>query len=345
MLGTYSYHEIFRKTIVAFGTLFNNIELRRTNEVMKVPLAYGPKQKFLARLDQNADPTNKRVQITLPRISFEINSMNYDSSRKVSPTQKIVVKNSDNKDKDKKVFMPVPYNLGFELSVISKNQEDGLQIIEQILPYFQPHYNLAVKLLPEMGEIKDVPVILNSIEYEDDYEGDFASRRAIIYTLQFTAKTYLYGPVVESKPIRKVITDVYSENNLTTAPRVQRYQITPQALVDRDGVTVTTLGGNISISQKQFTVADASGLTDNSNIQIDDEVMRIQRISGNTIHVIRAWNDTTGATHIGGTAILALTEADDAYIMEDDDFGFNELVSEFTDIKKRNPISGNDEAI
>ena len=92
MLGTYSYHEIFRKTIVAFGTLFNNIELRRTNEVMKVPLAYGPKQKFLARLDQNADPTNKRVQITLPRISFEINSMNYDSSRKVSPTQKIVVK-------------------------------------------------------------------------------------------------------------------------------------------------------------------------------------------------------------------------------------------------------------
>ena len=100
MLGTYSYHEIFRKTVVAFGTLFNNIELRRSNEVMKVPLAYGPKQKFLARLDQTPDPTNQRVQITLPRISFEINGINYDSSRKVSPTQKIKIAKdgTDNKN-------------------------------------------------------------------------------------------------------------------------------------------------------------------------------------------------------------------------------------------------------
>ena len=127
MLGTYSYNEIFRKTIVAFGTLFNNIELRRSDEVMKVPLAYGPKAKFLARLDQVPDPTNKRVQITLPRISFEINGVTYDSSRKVSPTQKIkVAKDADN---NKNVFMPVPYNLGIELAIISKNQEDGLQII------------------------------------------------------------------------------------------------------------------------------------------------------------------------------------------------------------------------
>ena len=125
MLGTYSYHEIFRRTVVAFGTLFNNIELRRSTEVMKVPLAYGPKQKFLARLDQVPDPTNKRVQITLPRISFEINGIQYDSSRKVSPTQKI--KFAKDSDENKNAFMPVPYNLSFELAIISKNQEDPVR--------------------------------------------------------------------------------------------------------------------------------------------------------------------------------------------------------------------------
>jgi hypothetical protein len=225
MLGTYSYHEIFRRTVVAFGTLFNNIELRRTNEVMKVPLAYGPKQKFLARLDQNPDPTNKRVQITLPRISFEINGIQYDPSRKVSPTQKI--KFAKDVDENKNVFMPVPYNLSFELAIISKNQEDGMQILEQILPFFQPHYNLSVKLVPDVDETKDVPVVLTNVDYEDTYEGDFASRRAIIYTLQFTVKTYLYGPVTDAKTIKKVITDMYTKVDTASAPREVRYTIQP----------------------------------------------------------------------------------------------------------------------
>ena len=225
MLGTYSYHEIFRKTVVAFGTLFNNIELRRNDEVMKVPLAYGPKQKFLARLDQVPDPTNKRVQITLPRISFEINGISYDSSRKVSPTQKIKV--AKDTDENKNVFMPVPYNLSFELAIISKNQEDGLQILEQILPVFQPHYNLPIKMVPEMSEVRDVPIVLNSVDYEDDYENNFQTRRAIIYTLQFTCKTYLYGPITDQKTIKKVVTDYYADTNTSTAPRQVRYTIQP----------------------------------------------------------------------------------------------------------------------
>jgi hypothetical protein len=261
MLGTYSYHEIFRKTVVAFGTLFNNIEIQRTNEVFKVPLAYGPKQKFLARLDQTPDPTNKRVQMTLPRISFEINGITYDSSRKVSPTQKIKI--AKDNDENKNVFMPVPYNLNFQLAIISKTQEDGLEILEQILPYFQPHYNLPVRLLPEANETKDVPVILNSVDYEDDYENNFQTRRAIIYTLQFTVKTYLYGPVTDSKIIKKAITDMYTEVNTSTAPRQVRYTIEPDPIN-----------------------ADA-----------------------------------------------------------DDDFGFGITDEDFTDNKKRNPISGADEAI
>ena len=126
--------------------------------------------------------------------------------------------------------MPVPYNLSFELAIISKNQEDGLQILEQILPIFQPHFNMAVKLLPEMSEIRDIPVVLNDVEYEDDYEGNFTTRRAIIYTLQFTAKTYLYGPVSEPKVIKKAITDYYTDVNTTSAPREVRYTVVPNPL-------------------------------------------------------------------------------------------------------------------
>ena len=229
MLGTYSYHSIFRKTVIAFGTLFNNIEIHKDDQVMKVPLAYGPKQKFLARLDQNPDPTNKRVQITLPRISFEINGIQYDPTRKVSPTQKIRV--AKDVDENKNVYMPVPYNLSFELAIISKTQEDGLEILEQILPFFQPHYNLSVKMLEDItSEIRDVPVVLSSIDYEDDYEGDFSSRRAIIYTLQFTCKTYLYGPVTDAKTIKKAIVDYYADTNTTSAPRNVRYTITPDPI-------------------------------------------------------------------------------------------------------------------
>tara|TARA_B100001939_G_scaffold178851_1_gene154167 strand:- start:2386 stop:3414 length:1029 start_codon:yes stop_codon:yes gene_type:complete len=342
MLGTYSYHEIFRKTVVAFGTLFNNIELRRSDEVMKVPLAYGPKAKFLARLDQVPDPTNKRVQITLPRISFEINGITYDSSRKVSPTQKIAIPTSNTKNKN--VFMPVPYNLGFELAIISKNQEDGLQILEQILPYFQPHYNLSVKLLPSMNEVKDVPVVLQNIDYEDDYEGDFSTRRAIIYTLQFSVKTYLYGPVTEPKVIKKAIVD-YSTSAKVTAPREVRYQVTPTSLQDRDGVVVTTLSSATDADDNLIAVADASGINKFDSIYIDTELFRVSKKSGNNLTVVRAYEGTTAAAHANGANVFLVNDADDALLDSEDDFGFGELTSEFTDIKKRNPVSGADEAI
>ena len=343
MLGTYSYHEIFRKTIVAFGTLFNNIELRRQDEVMKVPLAYGPKDKFLARLDQVPDPTNKRVQITLPRIGFEITGINYDSARKVSPTQKIKVASTSTKNKN--VFMPVPYNIGFELAIISKNQEDGLQILEQILPVFQPHYNLAVKLLPEMSEIRDIPVVLNNIDYEDSYEGDFASRRAIVYTLTFTAKTYLYGPVTEPKTIKKANVEYYTNTDVNKAPREVRYQATPTSLQDRDGVVVTTLSAATDTNDNLIAVADASGITKFDSIYIDNELIRVQKISGNNLTVLRAYEGTTAAAHTNGSSVFLVNQTDADLLDSDDDFGFGEMKAEFTDVKKKNFVSGNDEAI
>ena len=209
MLGTYYYHEIIRKTIVAFGTMFNDIHIKHDNSSggtlsdMKVPLAYAPIQKFLARIEQQSD-LNKPVQITLPRMSFEMMGINYDSSRKTSVTSTFKATDGSN---IKKVYMPVPYNINFELNILSKLNEDALQIIEQILPYFQPSFNVTVDLISSIGEKKDIPVVLNSISLQDDYEGDYSTRRALIYTLQFTAKTYLFGPVAESTDglIKKVI--------------------------------------------------------------------------------------------------------------------------------------------
>ena len=265
MLGTYSYNEIFRKTVIAFGTLFNNIEIKRTegsrSEVMKVPLAYGPKDKFLARLKQVGDLTTKdAVQIILPRISFEISGFSYDATRKVSPTQVIRYTGSDSKTR--KSFMPVPYNVDFELSIMAKNQDDGLQILEQILPFFQPMFNITLNLQEAIGEVKDFPVTLNSVVYEDDYEGDYTTRRTLIYTLSFSAKTYVYGPVndITNKLIKKSIVDTALDSK-TTAAREMRYTVQPDPLT-----------------------ADP-----------------------------------------------------------DDNFGFNELYSEFSDGKSRNPVTGADE--
>ena len=235
MLGTYFYHEIIRKTIVGFGTLFNNIYIRhedKNNNVVdetKVGLSYGPMQKFLAKLEQQAD-LKKSIAITLPRMSFEMISIQYDPTRKSGVTQ--TFKTTDNSGNMKKVYMPVPYNIGFELSIYAKLSDDALQIVEQILPFFQPSFNLTVDLVDSIGEKRDVPIILDSINMQDDYEGDFTVRRALIYTLRFTAKTYLFGPIAETTDglIRKVQADLYADTNTSTAKREMRYTVTPDPI-------------------------------------------------------------------------------------------------------------------
>ena len=232
MLGTYYYHEIIRKTIISFGTLFNQIHLRRTDKDnnnigdMRVPITYGPKQKFLARILQQPE-LNKATQISLPRMTFEMNSISYDPTRKSSIVQ--TFRTTDEGDNIKKVFMPVPYNIGFELNILCKLNDDALQIIEQILPYFQPAFNVTVDLVESIGEKRDIPMVLDSITFKDDYEGDFLTRRALIYTLTFTAKTYMFGPIAESSEglIRKVQVDQYVTTDTATARREMRYTVTP----------------------------------------------------------------------------------------------------------------------
>lgn len=233
MIGQYFYNQSTRNVVVAFGTLFNTIQLHKKDgsgnivQSMKVPLAYGPKQKWLSRLTE--DPNlSKKVAVTLPRIGFEISGIAYDPARKLQKTVKVkkVADGIDN-NQVKSGFMPVPYNINFELYVLSKNSDDALQIVEQILPFFQPDYTVTMKEIPELDIIRDVPIILNSVGYEDDYEGSFTSRRSIIYTLSFTAKYYMYGPVSASNIIRRVQVDQYADLPVNAPKREQRYSVTP----------------------------------------------------------------------------------------------------------------------
>jgi len=233
MLGTYFYHEVIRKTIIGFGTLFNNMEVRHqtsdgtTVDIKRVPLAYGPAAKFIARLEQQPD-LNKMVAITLPRMSFEITNISYDSTRKAGITQTFKAQDVNN-NKMKKVFMPVPYNLGFDLNILVKQQDDGLQILEQILPFFQPGFNISIDLVKSIGEKRDIPMVLQNISQQDDYEGDFSTRRALIYTLSFTAKTFFFNFISDTSEglIKKVQTDLYADTDIQKVKREMRYTVTP----------------------------------------------------------------------------------------------------------------------
>ena len=248
----YFYNEILRRTIIGFGTLFNNLTIKATNasdsvvSVTKVPLAYGPTQKFLARLEQQAD-LNRSTAMTLPRMSFEFTGLTYDPSRKVTTTQTFVVKDPNTGEETKKGFMPVPYNMQFELAIMCKLNDDALQIVEQILPYFQPAYNLTVELVEGIKEKRDVPVVLENITMQDDYDGDFKERRVLLYTLRFTAKTYMYGPVSSAtRDIIKVAKVSYISGDSRSTTRDISYTVTPRAIKDYTGEVATTITDDIT---------------------------------------------------------------------------------------------------
>ena len=346
MLGTYFYHEILRKTVIGFGTLFNNINVRHkdasgtTFSELKVPLAYGPMQKFLARIQQQPD-LDRETAITLPRLSFEMQGLQYDPTRKTGIAQTFLTKNGTNA---KKVYMPVPYNVGFELSVMAKLSDDALQILEQIVPYFQPSFNITVNLISSIGEKKDIPIVLESINYSDQYEGGFDSRRIIIYTLSFTAKTYLFGPVADDPAglIKKVDVDYYTSTNIKTARRNIRYSATPTAKENYDDDTATVIDGAISEKVTTFKVSATTDLAANQRIIIDTEIMKIRSISGQNITVFRGHDNTIAAKHEHNASIGVLSATDNASIEFGDDFGFDEMTSFFSDGKEFSPSQGID---
>jgi len=330
----YFYHEILRRTVISFGSLFNNIQIKHkdsdnnTTSVFKVPLAYGPTQKFLARLEQSPN-LNKPIQITLPRMSFEFVGLNYDGSRKVTTTQTFLTSIAGVGTDVRKAYMPVPYNMTFELSIYTKLNDDMLQIVEQILPYFQPSYNLTVDLVETIGEKRDIPVVIENISIQDDYEGDYTTRRSLIYTLRFTAKTYLFGPVSSStsvaKDIIKKVSIGYVSGDVTKTPtREITYSVEPRAIQSYTNNIVTNLSQDIGVDSAQIMVNDASNISENSYIVIDEEEMYVDVKSGNTLTVKRGADSTTKQSHVSGASIKIITSQDNKLIEIGDDFGFSD---------------------
>jgi len=218
MYGNHFYNETTRRYVAVFGTMFNDIEISRktgntTTQRMKVPINYAPMQKILARLDQNLQ--NNAPAITLPRMSFEMTGMTYAPDRKLTSVTKLVRASAADGTMTT-MFSPAPYDIEFQLNIMTKYNEDGTKIVEQILPFFKPDCTVSVKLIDELNTYFDIPIILNSVSQEDTYEGDFESRRALIWTLNFTMKGYFFGPVSSKKQITFVDADIYPTTNLQT---------------------------------------------------------------------------------------------------------------------------------
>jgi hypothetical protein len=224
--GNVYYHGTIRKAIVAFGRLFSDIYIDRkqgdsvtgdTIQRLQIPLSYAPKEKWLVRLDQQSDLENNTTMISLPRMSFEINSYQYDSTRKLNRMQQIT---SDSSNTTKPtVYTAVPYNVEISLYILTKTQEDGLQIIEQILPTFTPEYTLTLNVVPEMGITTDVPIVLESVNVVDEYDGAFTERRFVTHTLTFQMKLNLYGPVSGQGIITQVNANI-GQNEVTGTNRI-----------------------------------------------------------------------------------------------------------------------------
>jgi hypothetical protein len=325
----YFYHEVFRRTIIAFGSIFNNISIKHTDSsgevksVIKVPLAYGPTQKFLARLEQSPD-LSKPVQMTLPRMSFEMTGIQYDSQRKVTTTQTFTSKSVDDGTVIKKAYMPVPYNMNFELSIMSKLNDDVLQIVEQIIPYFQPAYNITINLLNDVNEKRDIPIVLENITMQDDYEGDFTTRRVIYYTLRFTAKTYLFGPITTATKdiIKKSTISISSGEVSGSTKREVVYSSEARATKNYTGIVLTNLAKDITTTDTLIEVNNSSSISTNTYLDIEGEEVYVKLKTGNVLTVQRGKDNTTITSHLAGAEIKSITQADNLLIQEGDNFGF-----------------------
>ena len=326
------YHQIFRKTVIAFGTLFNGITIHRDGDasddpsaIIKVPLAYGPTQKFLARIEQQPD-LNKPVSMSLPRMSFEFTGIEYDTSRKLGATQTFTTAIKTDKKDVRKIYMPVPYNMAFELNIMTLLNDDALQIVEQILPYFQPNYTVTIDLVESIGEKKDIPITLENVAFEDNYEGDYTQRRVLLYTLNFTAKTYLFGPVpVAPKDlIKKVSVGITpGERSAAYGSGRQITYATPVATKNYTGDVIANLAEDVLAGSTIIPVDDPAGLAANTFIDVNNETMYIESITDNKLNVKRASYNTTAIEHVRGSDVKGITSTDNALIEAGDDFGFS----------------------
>jgi len=262
------YFSLIRKYIILFGTLFNNIHISRTDKdgnitmIERVPITYGPKDKMLARVVQDPNIDRPTAIYPLPMMAFEMTGFDYDGTRKLQTINRIAVVNPDDKTKNKYQYNPVPYNIGFRLSILVKNAEDGNKIVEQILPYFTPDWTTTVYLIPEMNVTMDIPVILNNISIEDVYDGQFEQRRSFIWNLDFTLKGYIYGPVKSTKIIKFTNTEFFvaTDTNIQGANTPSAYvQIQPGLMANGK----PTSNASLSIPVANIIATDTFGYVTN----------------------------------------------------------------------------------
>jgi len=222
------YFSLIRKYVTLFGTLFDDIAIERTDSAgnetafIKVPITYGPKEKMLARSLQDPSIQRQSATPTMPFMAFEMTNITYDSTRKLNTVNKYAAASNTTTSSLIYQYTPVPYNIGFRLYIMVKNTEDATKIIEQILPFFTPDWTTTVRLIPEMNVEHDIPVILGTVQQEDTYTGDFKERQALTWTLDFTMKSYLYGPVKSGAIILFANTVLYSPtaNNYDTSNNI-----------------------------------------------------------------------------------------------------------------------------
>jgi hypothetical protein len=261
MFGQIWNHGTIRKYVIFFGTLFSEVYVQRDTtsgavaQTIKVPLNYGPKEKFLARLE--GDPElNKSIAMQLPRMTFVMGDMFYDPARKINSTGRMRRTDPSNPDQAQFQYNPVPYNFNFDLHIMVKNAEDGTRIIENIIPFFTPEFTATLNLNPALDQKYDIPVILNSVVQQDTYEGNFEQRRAIIWTLSFTLKGYLFGPVRTASVIKQ------SEINIRV----------PEVGVTIDDANTTTSDVGLRIVVKPGLTIDGTPTT-NAAVSIDKSLI------------------------------------------------------------------------
>lgn len=336
------YHALLKKYTIYFGSLFNDIVVERTNEIgvvqqtITVPIAYGPKQKFIARLEE--DPRAERnIAITLPRMSFEISSIQYDPTRKLNMLRKIVKTPRDNNSNEMNyTYTPAPYNITFSLSIYSKNTEDNLQVIEQILPYFTPEWTSSVTLIPEMNLSMDIPIILQNVNMTDRYEGPIENTRYIVNTLQFIMKAHLFGPVTNTGVIKRVyvnfgemdglVTDLYVTSNNNPAFLIGDivYQTNGRKIVSRGEVNYST--------EDYVRVGNTSGTFNTSNTLISVSSNRrasVTNVVANNI-LYEKVTITPGLTANGLPTSNSAASISPDLIKVTDDYGISIDIDEYT---------------
>ena len=329
MFSGHYYHEHIKRAVAVFGTLFNNMSVVKKNgsgnviSTIKVPLAYGPRQKFLARIQDEKHLNDPKLAIRLPRMSFEIVSMTYDTNTKL---QKGVTRTLASSDPTKKqtILNPVGYRMGLQLNIMTKNQDEALQLLEQILPYFQPEYTVTVKEVQNNFK-SDMPFVLQSVTMSDDYEGDFLSRRAIIYTLEFETRVRFYGPLSDKGIIRRVdATFADTEMTVNDEPyQTQKIYISPSTAQETDDYDIEVELINpipdeavisFTTSSGTFTVGESvTGSTSGT-------VGRISAVTGGTITVASPdgrFTDTETVTGVTSAATLTVDSSSDSWVLYD----------------------------